>query len=322
MAGVLGFDFKKKDRQKNGKSEEMEQQANRTVHQASQAEEAPRENRREIVREMDEESERSSVLQIPVKDIIPNPNQPRSDFNESALHSLAQSIQNYGIIQPLTVRRLETVSFNSPPVYELIAGERRLRAASILCMESVPCVVTGASKQLSAEIALIENLQREDLNFFEQGLAIFKLIDQYSYTQEQIARKLAVSQSYIANKLRILKLTSEEQEIIIREALTERHARALIRIQNIGDRKAALETIIKRQMNVSTAEKHIEKLLLATKTAKQRNVLILRDIRLFLNSIDKAVDIVSQSGITIKSEKIDRGEYIEVNLTVPKNKPQ
>lgn len=319
MAGVLGFDFKKKDKQKNGKSGETEQPADQIVHQAVQAE-IPPDNPREFMREKENEHGFSAVIQIPVKDIIPNPNQPRTDFNESALYSLAQSIQNYGIIQPLTVRRLETVSLNSPPVYELIAGERRLRAASVLCMETVPCVVTDASKQLSAEIALIENLQREDLNFFEQGLAIFKLIDQYSYTQEQIARKLAVSQSYIANKLRILKLTPEEQDTVIREGLTERHARSLIRIQNSADRKAALETIVKRNMNVSAAEKYIEKLLLATKTAKQRNVLILRDIRLFLNSIDKAVDIVSQSGITIKSEKIDRGEYIEVNLTVPKNK--
>lgn len=316
MAGVLGFDFKKKDRQKNGKPAVIE----KPVYNAGQAD-TPPEIKPDIVREKENEPSFCAVIQIPVKDIIPNPNQPRTDFNESALYSLAQSIQNYGIIQPLTVRRLESVSKDSPPVYELIAGERRFRAASILCMETVPCVVTDASKQLSAEIALIENLQREDLNFFEQGMAIFKLIDQYSYTQEQIARKLAVSQSYIANKLRILKLTQEEQETVIREGLTERHARSLIRLQNAEDRKAALEVIIKRNMNVSAAEKYIERLLLASKTAKQRNVLILRDIRLFLNSIDKAVDIVSQSGITIKKEKIDRGEYIEVNLTVPKNKP-
>ena len=171
----------------------------------------------------------SIVHNIPVKNIVPNPNQPRKNFDERALFGLAQSIKDYGIIQPLSVR-LFTSDENSQPLYELIAGERRLRAVKLLFWETVPCVIIGADRQISAELAIIENLQREDLNFFEQAKAIQKLIELFGYTQEQTARRLSVSQSYIANKLRILKLSDDEREIITKYNLTERHARSFIRI--------------------------------------------------------------------------------------------
>ena len=263
------------------------------------------------------------IYDIPVKNIVPNPNQPRKDFDERALYGLAQSIKDYGIIQPLSVRLSGGYDLANPEKkYELIAGERRLRAARLLFFDTVPCVIIDADNQASAELAVIENLQREDLNFFEQGRAIYKLIESFGYTQEQAARRLSVSQSYVANKLRILKLSKEEQDIIIECGLTERHARSFIRIADEQERKNAVEVVIKRAMNVSAADKYIDKLILKgeDKNVKRRGTIIFKDIRLFLNTIDKAVDTVAQSGINIKSEKVDKGEYIEICLTVPKKK--
>jgi len=269
----------------------------------------------------------SVIHNIPVKSISPNPNQPRKDFDERALYGLMQSIKDYGIIQPLSVR-LITPSNYHPPAYELIAGERRLRAVKILSWESVPCVIVNADKQISAEIAIIENLQREDLNFFEQALAIQKLLELFGYTQEQAARRLSVSQSYIANKLRILKLSEAERDIISEYKLTERHARSFIRIANEEERRQIIATVIKRSMNVSSTDKYIDKILsgVAGKeeqpahSSSPRRSFIVKDVRLFLNTIDKVVDTIAQSGINIKSEKTDKGEYIEILLNVPKKK--
>lgn len=271
------------------------------------------------------------IYDIPIKEIVPNPNQPRREFDERALYGLAQSIRDYGIIQPLSVRLVSgsmpgqpADEYNPVKKYELIAGERRLRAAKLLFMETVPCVILDADSKVSAELAIIENLQREDLNFFEQGCAVCKLIESFGYTQEQAARRLSVSQSYVANKLRILKLSKEEQDIIIEYGLTERHARSFIRITDEEERRGVIATVIKRSMNVAAADKYIDQLL--EKNAelknekKSRSVIIIKDIRLFLNTIDKAVDTVVQSGIDIKSRKTDKGEYIEICLTVPKKK--
>jgi len=265
------------------------------------------------------------IHNIQIKNILPNPNQPRKNFDERSLYGLAQSIKNYGIIQPLSVRLISPRSDNSPPVYELIAGERRLKAAKLLFWETVPCVIINADKQASAEIAIIENLQREDLNFFEQAAAIEKLIEIFGYTQEQTARKLSVSQSYIANKLRILKLSKEEKDIISEYGLTERHARSFIRIADETERKKVIATVIKKSMNVSSTDKYIDKLLNENEKVKEKENIknhkpnyIVKDVRLFLNTIDKVVDTIAQSGINIKSEKTDKGEYIEIFLSVPK----
>jgi ParB family chromosome partitioning protein len=261
------------------------------------------------------------IHNVPVKNISPNPNQPRKNFDERALYGLAQSIKDYGIIQPLSIRLVPNTDENSPPVYELIAGERRLRAAKLLYWETVPCVIINTDKQMSAEIAIIENLQREDLNFFEQAAAIEKLIEIFGYTQEQTARRLSVSQSYIANKLRILKLSAEERDIIAEYNLTERHARSFIRIADEEERKKIIATVIKRSMNVSSTDKYIDKLLSEKEKEIPKNnkpTYIVKDVRLFLNTIDKVVDTIVQSGINIKSEKTDKGEYIEIFLTVPK----
>jgi len=269
---------------------------------------------------------RSSIIQnLPVKNIYPNPNQPRKNFDERSLYGLAQSIKDYGIIQPLSVRVIISASETSPPIYELIAGERRLRAVKLLLWDTVPCVIVNADKQTSTEIAIIENLQREDLNFFEQAKAIQKLIELFGYTQEQAARRLSVSQSYIANKLRILKLSDEERDIITKYNLTERHARSFIRISDEKERQKTIATVIKRAMNVSSTDKYIDRILNEKGNDKElaknkKSMFIVKDVRLFLNTIDKVVDTITQSGIDVKSEKTDKGEYIEIYLTVPKKK--
>ena len=266
------------------------------------------------------DSKLQKIHNIPVKNIFPNPNQPRKDFDEQSLHGLAQSIKDYGLIQPLSVRLANSLS---EPAYELIAGERRLRAVKLLYWETVPCVIVNADSQASAEMAIIENLQREDLNFFEQAEAIKKLIELFGYTQEQTARRLSVSQSYIANKLRILKLSEKEREIISENGLTERHARSFIRIADEEERQKVIDAVIKRSMNVSSTDKYIDKIISEKEqelSKHRRSIFIVKDVRLFLNSIDKVIETVAQSGINVKSEKKDKGEYIEIYLTVPKMK--
>lgn len=304
MAGLFKIDFK-------GKSKKQAEE-----EQGSEF---------EILNSYAKNSGGSGVTEIPIVHIIPNPNQPRRIFEPKALHALSESIKEYGIIQPLTVRRLTYVSGNSPPVYELVAGERRLRAAAMAGFELVPCVITGIGREESAEVAMIENLQREDLNYFEQAEAIHNLIEMLSYSQEQLAARLSVSQSYIANKLRILKLSPEERDLLISGSLTERHARALIRISDPEQRKKAAETIINRQYNVSETEKYIERLIAPKEPAApavqaHRSKMIIRDVRLILNSIERAVTAGSDSGIDVRKEQYDHGDYIEVKLTIPKKK--
>lgn len=198
------------------------------------------------------------VLQIKTDDIRPNRAQPRAEFEENSIIRLADSIRRYGILQPLTVRASDPDDIYA---YELIAGERRLRAAKLLGYLTVPCIVMEVGEQISAELAMIENLLREDLNMFEQAYGFRKLIDNHRLTQEEVARKMSLSQSAVANKLRLLKLTYEEQRIILEAGLTERHARALLRVENPQKRWDILQNIIEQKLNVQETEHYIERFL-------------------------------------------------------------
>lgn len=198
------------------------------------------------------------VLQIKTDDIRPNRAQPRAEFEENAIIRLADSIRRYGILQPLTVRASDPEDIYS---YELIAGERRLRAAKLLGYLTVPCIVMDVGEQISAELAMIENLLREDLNMFEQAYGFRKLIDNHHLTQEEVARKMSLSQSAVANKLRLLKLTYEEQKIILEAGLSERHARAMLRVENPQKRWDVLQNIIEQKLNVQETEHYIERFL-------------------------------------------------------------
>ncbi len=202
--------------------------------------------------------EGEKILNIPCDLIRPNRAQPRADFDDGELLKLAESIRRYGIIQPLTVRKAEIDDIYD---YELIAGERRLRAARLLELYAVPCIVIDADEQISAELAIVENIMRRDLNMFETAYALRNLGEDYGLTQEEIASKMSMSQSAVANKIRLLKLTYKEQQLILSTSLTERHARALLKIQDAELRIRAILHISDFNLNVKDSEAYIERLL-------------------------------------------------------------
>lgn len=259
-----------------------------------------------------EEKDDGKILMLDIKHITANPAQPRRTFDNEALIRLADSIRQYGILQPLTVRRISERDF------ELIAGERRLRAAKLLGMLAVPCIIIDVSERSSAELAIIENVQRENLNMFEQASAIAMLIDIYDLTQNQVAKRLSLSQSYIANKLRILRLTSAERELILSENLTERHARALLRIDDIEKRTEVIKYIAKRRMNVAHTEEYIDKLLEFDLTPEKNTKILINDIKFFYNSVDNAIDIMKRAGVEIKSEKREADGEVELIIKITK----
>lgn len=256
------------------------------------------------------------IYLISIERISPNPSQPRKNFEDEAIIRLADSIRQYGILQPLSVRRLTTDG------YEIIAGERRLRAAKLLGLNEVPCIIINVDQQQSAELAIIENIQRENLNIFEQAGAIASLIDIYKLTQEQIARQLSTSQSYVANKLRILRLTAKERQLILQHNLTERHARAFIKVDNVNDRIKIIEHVIDRRLNVAATEDYIERKLcervVGPEVAKSKYKLLLKDVRIFYNTVDKAVQAIKDSGIQIESVRTEHEDKIELSITIPK----
>ncbi|MBQ7827935.1 MAG: ParB/RepB/Spo0J family partition protein [Clostridia bacterium] len=266
-----------------------------------------------------EEAETSEGLgDLPVDMIDPNPNQPRRYFDGDALLSLSESIRNFGILQPLSVTYDKAAGR-----YVLVAGERRLRAAKLLGMERVPAIVIEADTRKSEELAVIENIQREDLNIFEEARAIASLISKYGLTQESAASKLSVSQSYVANKLRLLKLSNEEAQSILEEGLTERHARALLRIKDSERRAAALRHIIKARLNVAMTEEYIDSLTAPPKKNEEVRQSVkygIRDIKLFCNTIDKAVDVIKRAGVSVSTSRVDAPDRTEITVCLYNNK--
>lgn len=250
------------------------------------------------------------IYSIEVSKITANPNQPRKIFADEAILKLADSIRQYGIIQPLCVRK-------AGDCYELVSGERRLRAARELGITHVPCIVMEINEIKSAEISIIENLIREDLNIFEQASAIETLIDTYGLTQDQIAKKLSNSQSFVANKLRLLRLSDEEREKILKNNLTERHARALLRILDPVLRGKVLEKIIQEGLNVTKSEELIEQSLGISDEKRVKKANSPKDMRFFYASIDRLVNSVKLSGVEIKSRIVESDEFTEVTILIP-----
>ena len=241
--------------------------------------------------------------------ISTNPSQPRKVFSNEAILRLADSIKRYGIIQPLVVRP-------TAEGYELISGERRLRACKELEFSHVPCIVRESRESESAEIAIIENLLREDLNAFEEAEAIQALIDTYSLTQEEIAAKLSCSQSYIANKLRLLRLEKDLRETILKNKLTERHARALLKIKDKEEAKRILATIISNELNVTQTEDLIERHLLP-KTAQEAKARQYHSTGAFFDAISRAIETANKSGIKIKSQRLECENHIQMTILIP-----
>lgn len=258
----------------------------------------------------------NKVLHIATIQIRPNRTQPRRHFDEEELRSLSRSIVENGILQPLVVRRINNTEF------ELIAGERRLRAAVMAGLSKVPCVVHKCGDKDSALLALIENLQRTDLNMFEEARGIARLIRKYGLTQEQAAIKLGKKQSTVANKLRLLRLSFEEQEWILTANLSERHARTLLRISDEGLRRELLSRIITEGLSVSDAETLVTEAVMkkpeAVPEKKPERKMAIKDVRIFVNTINKAVDTMRLSGINAISRRNETDDYIEYTVKIPK----
>lgn len=251
--------------------------------------------------------------------ICPNPSQPRVVFSDSSIMSLADSIKKHGIIQPISIRRVSDEDTPFGGLYEVIAGERRLRAAKLLNMEYVPCVILDVDKETSAKLALVENLQREGLNMFEEASALLSLAEKYSLKQEEIAALLSVSQSYVANKIRILRLNESEKELILKNDLTERHARCLIKIHDPVVRLKTLGYIIEHSLNVRESEEYIKKILSPDiPVHKPVRKMIIKDIRIFLNSLDRAVSTVKEAGIPVEQSRVETDDSIQLTIKIPR----
>jgi ParB family chromosome partitioning protein len=267
------------------------------------------------------------IREVDVQDIVVPDGRIRQVAYDENLRALSESIREHGVLEPLLVRK-DLVPASDVPVFHLIAGERRLRAAEMAGLDTVPCVSIEANEVDAAVIAIIENLHREDLNIFEEAAAIASLIELSGMTQEQCARRLAVSQSYIANKLRLLRFSKEEREVLLKNGLTERHARALLRLSEPEERLRVMKIFIERGMNVAAAEEYIESLLCAESRAEeirskppkseQRHKLIIKDIRIFYNSIDHAVDIIKKSGIPVESTRQETESGTLISILLPK----
>lgn len=259
--------------------------------------------------------EDKKVMEIPIHDIVPNPYQPRKVFSQSALEELSKSIKVYGILQPITVRVKDDK-------YELIAGERRLRAAKLAKIEVIPAIINNMSDESSAVLALLENLQREDLNFIEEAMGYENLIKEHDFTQQQLAEKLGKNQSTIANKLRILRLPNDIKIRLVENNLTERHARALLKLPNEELMKEVLEKIIKGDLTVKKTEKLIKDILEELEALheddKKPNIKGSMAIRIYLNTMKQAFDAIIGTGIEAKYKEVDKGDYMEVVVKIPK----
>lgn len=256
------------------------------------------------------------IKYIPVDAIKPNPYQPRRNFDLKSLEELSQSIKAYGVIQPISVRK---ISENS---YELIAGERRLRASQMAKLDKIPAIIVEYKDRDSALLALMENLQREDLNFIEEAEGYNSLIVDHGFTQQEIAEKLGKSQSTIANKLRLLKLPEDIKRDLINHNLTERHGRALLKLTDDDLRRKVLEKIIKNDLNVKKTEELVDGILddltkVDEKKGKQQ-IKSLINIRIYLNTLKKAYSAIKESGLNAEYKEVDKGEYVEVVVKIPK----
>ena len=257
---------------------------------------------------------RTGVIQLPVDEIDPNPNQPRREFDEKALAELAASIAEYGVISPLAVR----LHFGR---YQLVAGERRLRAARLAGLKKVPCMVLDVDMEESSLLAMVENLQRQDLGFVEEARGIANIMHMYALSQEECARRLGRSQSAVANKLRLLKLPEDILSALTESGLTERHGRALLRLPDDAARRAALEHIAAEGLNVAQTDRYIDSLLAPEEPKRgRRRAFILKDVRVFLNSLTHSLDVMKQGGIDAAFRKEETDDELIVTISIPKKR--
>ena len=250
------------------------------------------------------------VLELPVETIRPNPNQPRREFDRAALEELAASIARVGILQPLSVRKAEAG-------WELIAGERRLRAAKLAGLATVPCLPVDADEDASSLLALVENLQREDLDVWEEAAALRRLIDRFGLSQEEAARRVGKSQSAVANKLRLLKLPEEVVALLREHRLTERHARTLLRLDAPELQLRAVKYMIRHRLNVAQSEQYVDRLL-SPAPKKAVPIYRTRDVRLFLNTIRRSLSVMQAAGVKASCGREETDSEIILTVHIPK----
>ena len=247
------------------------------------------------------------IYQLPVEAIRPSPFQARTSFNEQELAGLAQSIRENGLLQPISVRRVEGG-------YELVAGERRLRACKLAKMHTIPAILCDYPDERTAVLGLLENLQREDLNPFEQAQGLRDVIVLWDCTQAEAAKRLGMAQPTLANKLRLLQLTADQRQFVLDNGLTERHARAVLRLPE-NRRSEALITIAKRKMNARTTDLYIEQLL--NETPGRHRISMVKDVRIFVNTIDHAIRLMTDNGVPATAHREERDGYIEYTVRIP-----
>ncbi len=252
----------------------------------------------------------NKVILIEIVQIKVNPAQPRKIFTDESINELAQSIKENGLLQPITVRK------NYKSEFEIISGERRYRACKLLGYEHIQAICVEKTESESAILALIENIHRQDLNMFEQALALKTLINEWNVTQEEAAIKLQMAQSTLANKMRLLKLSKFVQEKLLEYNLSERHARSMLRIKDQETAIAVLEHVEKYGLNVAQTEKYIDNLLI--EKPKKKSIPIIKDVRVFVNSINKAVNVMKMAGISATSTKKEGENFIEYIVRIPR----
>ncbi len=259
------------------------------------------------------EKECPQVTLLPIEKIIANPEQPRKVFKKEELEELSNSIKDYGVLQPILVRRMEQ------GIYSIIAGERRYRASCQAGLTEIPAIIQNLEEEQAALIALVENVQREDLNYIEEAKAYKKLMDDFKLTQAEIAQKVGKQQSTISNKIRLLTLPEDILELLTVHGLTERHARALLRIEEENNRRKIIDRIVKNNLNVKQTEKLIEEFLegQAEQKRKKQKVNYI-SYKIYVNTIRKAFSQIKEIENDAVFSQEDKGEYLEVKITIPK----
>ena len=264
---------------------------------------------------------RGGIVYLSTEDIVPNPVQPRKLFDDEGLEELSRSIKDYGILNPLSVRLRGSR-------YELVAGERRLRAARLAGLKEVPCILLDVNMEDASLIALVENLQRRDLDFIEEANGINQLIRMFGMSQEEAARRIGKSQSAVANKLRLLRLPQDVLEGLRQNGLTERHGRALLRLPDRESQRAALLYIIDNGLTVAATDAYIDALLQAPEEpevpeapkAEGRRTFVLKDVRVFLNTLSRSIDLMKQGGIDAGVRREETEDQLILTISIPKGK--
>lgn len=262
---------------------------------------------------------RGGIVYLSTEDIYPNPVQPRKLFDDESLEELSRSIKDYGILNPLSVRIRGSR-------YELVAGERRLRAAKLAGLREVPCILLDVNMEDASLIALVENLQRRDLDFIEEANGINQLIRMFGMSQEEAARRIGKSQSAVANKLRLLKLPQDVLEGLRENGLSERHGRALLRLPEPEQQREALMYIVDNGLTVAATDAYVDALLSrpaeesAAEKPEGRRTFVLKDVRVFLNTLSRSIDLMKQGGIDAGVRREETEDSLILTISIPKAK--